>query len=1109
MNGFRIGICKLCHKKGKFKCEKCKKASYCSRECQFKDWNKHKKYCKYSNILTPVCKKKKMEKHAKIDINSFNIKASRKHRHCQTISIKIKNISSDLEDSRQKKSDDQSDSEDSKDSKDLSNNKDKEKDKTFNFIEKIREILFRKDFNNESNIHFENSSDESISEEKRLFSDEYKNEIIKKLYDLLVEHRNYLIDKVLLKQKRTYYSKQFPSMVGIYYSIEHYIINFILLIKYILYKKDPLSLIRADQALNILGKELFNIKNGLLAYSIDRIFKKFVDVVSSKNVSQNISSIQVIQNILPRFLSLISCIIKLSKVLDDNKMYMKSLSYYSFFYELSLKFINNVKATEKLLLLGNLKFNIGAILIKKKYLNSAINTYKDIITIQKEIDPCSFICGASYYNISIIYYIMDKIKESEIYLNEGLDIINKLINLKSSNRQRDDFRKLIRFFLIFSAELNLNKNDYAKSAQSLKEAIEIIIEDNEINKIRHKTQGNKEKRHSLRYMKYMNNSLSPLYRTSLIRDMSSAAKNKSKNLTTLEQLYEVNFFSNPSDKVKFDENMKAMINGLLDKNSFYYNEVLKKERENNHDIDSQFIKNTNKSFNEDNQKKKEKENTVNDKYLPDLDVKNIVENECIADVDRYTPRDRNRTIARRRRRNIFKEKESEEEKKKQPESNILKLGNELKYITEDTRNKIISYLSDQMIKKKKIIDNEKDISDFKYFFLLLTSLSIRQIEILNETQSTNIPKILYKNLPILFSKQFKNTLNPSQRNMLNKLRVLSLIRCKVLKDADKPIVLDNINYKIFHSEINFDDFKLKQFSQIQEVVREAIESGGTIQKKEENNMHESRIYKKLKSFHISKKMELDRNSFTEGKEDNSSQKSFLKNYIEQKICPRKLEFEHDSTESDEEEVPKSDHQLISNDDVDFKYKNEFDIKKIRLILIQKINKSNKFSEDEKQLYKDIINSGVFIELLNCFDESEIKKFIKDLKTIKEFLRFLINLKLKDNEENENSFAFKEKDKKKVDSPKSPSFSSSSSYSLEVEIDESKLKKDIRRTYNMKKPKFNLDINNNDLSENLDNNNHMDNNNTKKQKHKRNVGFTLKEKLRKTINNIKHVNEIND
>ena len=974
MNKLWFDICRLCHKKANLKCEKCKKASYCSRECQFKDWNRHKANCKYSNILTPVCKKKKMEKHAKIDISSFKLNTRRKHRHCQTITIKIKDITSDLEDSRQKKSndDESQSSEDSKDSKDLNNNKDKEKDKTFNFVEKIREILFRKDFINESNIDFENSVDGSISDEKRLFNDEYKNEIIKKLYDLLVEHRNYLIDKILLKSNRTYYSKQFSSMVGIYYAIEHYIINFILLIKYILYKKDPLSLIRADQALNFLGKELFNIKNGLLAYSIDWIFKKFVDIVSSKNVSQNISSIQVIQNILPRFLSLISCIIKLSKVLDDNKMYMKSLSYYSFFYELSLKFIKDVKKTEKLLLLGNLKFNIGAILIKKKYLNSAMNTYKDIITIQKEIEPCSFICGASYYNISIIYYIMDKIKESEIYLNEGIDIINKLIDLKSSNRQRDDFRKLIRFFLIFCAELNMNKNDYAKSAQSLKEAIEIMIEDNEINKIRHKTQGNKEKRHSLRYMK--NTSLSPLYKTNLIRDMSCATKNKSKNLTTLEQLYEVNFFSNPSDKAKLDENMKAMINGLLDKNSFYYNEVLKKERENNHDIDSQFIKKTNKNFNEDNQKKKEKENTVIDKYLPDLDVKNIVANECIADVDRYTPRDRNRTIARRRRKNIFKE-ESEEEKK--PESNILKLGNELKYITEDTRNKIISYLNDQMIKKKKIIDNEKDISDFKYFFLLLTSLSIRQIEILNETQSTNIPKILYKNLPIIFSKQFKNSLNPSQRNMLNKLRVLSLIRCKVLKDADKPIILDNINYSIFHSEINFDDFKLKQFSQIQEVVREAIESGGTIQKKEENNMHESRIYKKLKSFHITKTMDLDRNSFSEGKEDNSSQKSFVKNYIEQKICPRKLEFDHDSTESDEEEVTKSEHQLISTDDVDFKYKNEFNIKKIRLILIQKFNKSNKFSEDEKQLYKDIINSGVFIELLNCFDESEIKKLIKD------------------------------------------------------------------------------------------------------------------------------------
>ena len=39
--------CQFCHKKGPTKhCSKCKQAFYCNKECQGKDWKKHKKTCK-------------------------------------------------------------------------------------------------------------------------------------------------------------------------------------------------------------------------------------------------------------------------------------------------------------------------------------------------------------------------------------------------------------------------------------------------------------------------------------------------------------------------------------------------------------------------------------------------------------------------------------------------------------------------------------------------------------------------------------------------------------------------------------------------------------------------------------------------------------------------------------------------------------------------------------------------------------------------------------------------------------------------------------------------------------------------------------------------------
>ncbi|KOC69535.1 hypothetical protein WH47_05478, partial [Habropoda laboriosa] len=35
----------LCHEDAKNRCSKCKEAWYCGRECQVKDWTKHKSIC--------------------------------------------------------------------------------------------------------------------------------------------------------------------------------------------------------------------------------------------------------------------------------------------------------------------------------------------------------------------------------------------------------------------------------------------------------------------------------------------------------------------------------------------------------------------------------------------------------------------------------------------------------------------------------------------------------------------------------------------------------------------------------------------------------------------------------------------------------------------------------------------------------------------------------------------------------------------------------------------------------------------------------------------------------------------------------------------------------
>ena len=89
-------------------------------------------------------------------------------------------------------------------------------------------------------------------------------------------------------------------------------------------------------------------------------------------------------------------------------------------------------------------------------------------------------------------------------------------------------------------------------------------------------------------------------------------------------------------------------------------------------------------------------------------------------------------------------------------------------------------------------ENEKKlIKEFEKFFIFLNHLSVYQIKILNETQPDNEKR---NHLPLMFSDQFKDSLNRFQRIELDNVQTMALSRFMVLKDPDKWIVPTNLNY---------------------------------------------------------------------------------------------------------------------------------------------------------------------------------------------------------------------------------------------------------------------------------------------------------------------------
>ena len=263
------------------------------------------------------------------------------------------------------------------------------------------------------------------------------------------------------------------------------------------------------------------------------------------------------------------------------------------------------------------------------------------------------------------------------------------------------------------------------------------------------------------------------------------------------------------------------------------------------------------------------------------------------------------------------------------------------FITKSKANIILNYFKDEFAKKIKIINDNEYFNNFKYFIIFLANLSLKQIEILNNTQNTDVPIESFYNLPIFFCSQFKNSLNQTQKNIFNKLNFLSLIRCKILANPNKKISLSNINFKIFQLMRISLNLKFENYSDISNKIKNIL------------------------------KLQSDRNFIFNNKNDNS-----------------------------ENNIDENKSFEISNKNVEFKYKNEIDFEKFKEEIINEINLSYLlYSQEEIDSMVLVVKSKIFLALLNELDLKYIKEINKDKTLLLEILNKEIK-KIKQEQSNE-------------------------------------------------------------------------------------------------------------
>ena len=414
--------------------------------------------------------------------------------------------------------------------------------------------------------------------------------------------------------------------------------------------------------------------------------------------------------------------------------------------------------------------------------------------------------------------------------------------------------------------------------------------------------------------------------TKTLKIIENNNNNRKEQKTTFIFLFEVEFYENPLDKMLFIEKLKENVNGLF--NAILFLQKEKENNSNNNKTNKKFIKSSEQL---DNNHELKRNNSV--KYINEnkIRVKETKSKSCTKKVE-ISNYDIFYKLNKKEIPNINNEKPKTKENYNS-ENNIEK-NNKIHFISKKNANLILDYFKDEFVKKIKIINDGEEYNNyFRYFIILLSNLSLKQIEILNNTQKRDLPIESYYNLPIFFSSQFKNTLNPAQKNIFDKINFLSLIRCKVLENPNKNICLDNINYKIFKSIRISIILKLKNYNDISEKIN------------------------KILNLESNKK-------FLDCDYQNNDEKSYEESYY--------------SESNDSENINKKDK---------FKFKNEIDLDKFRKELINEIKKRFYllYSKEEINNMLLFIKSKIFIILMNGLELKDIKEIKNDKSLLIEML----------------------------------------------------------------------------------------------------------------------------
>ena len=847
-------LCRKCGNIGYYRCSNCKNVIYCSQKCQIDDWPKHKSECNNNNNNS---NNSKIQKENIKNENGLKISKSFPNKNNNNGNNSINNIKGVINNNQINKTN----------TNYSNNNTSNEIDSSFNM-----------------SIQNKNNIDYQIFEVKS-FDFLKKISIIKQggidhsyiLYHLINKHRKFIIENNLFHNGDNLNNKSFLYLYKNYLCIENYIYHYLLLIKYYCSNGNKENIKKGNLTFIQISKEILE---GILSYTINILIKKCLKGI---NYNKNLQIVSYSRLILSLYIKIISLLLKYSNYFNNQKLYFKYLNLYGSLNEIIFLSSNGKKINEKNMLRCNLYFNIGNFYIKKNYFSIGISLLKKAISIQKNCDQYSLVSISSMFNISLLYYVMDKLKESEIYITQALEKLKILKSNISKPIYKEIINELLVKILIFYAELNIEIEKYEYSIEELKEALQIIIKDDK------------------KYNKSFTSNDNNLNSINSISENESFSKNDISDNNILEYIETIELErSTPRFKLKKNQDnnrYKSIINGLFDKIMYIKNDI-----------------NSNSNFKKDNN------------YLRSLTLKN--------------------------------------EKEKRDSYNFDIQKNNPLFLNDKKSEKIISYLNDKMIRKKKYLD--LDNLDFKNFFLLLTKLTPHQINLLNKTQNSKMPMSLFKNLPVFFSKQFKNSLNPNQRILLDNLNILSLIRCKILNDVNKEISINNLNYKLVHNDIQFDDFNINKYSKIKEIINEVIK-------------------KEIPSRRYAIK---------------------LPSQIKKNIKYMNLNSDSDNSENNDNSL--SDDKIFI-----FKYDEEYNLDNFRNKIIKYIEENYMiYSQEEIEILLKIVKSHILINTLNQLSLNEIK----DLENQPEIISNLFYEQIKDvnlltiNSEKENISSKNEKEK---------------------------------------------------------------------------------------------------